>query len=509
MLKDILIGCDVGTSGTKAVAVTPDGTVLASAHRAHAILAPHPNWGEQWPQVWLDAMTQTVAEVAAKVEKERIAGICVSALYGGTGVLLDAQMQPVRPAIIWIDRRATAESEYIRNHIGVDKIFAVSANGIDSYFGYVKLMWVKRHEPELFAKIKTILPIHSYLIYRMTGEIAIDYSSAGNLGGVYNFANRTWSAEMADELGIDLAQLPANLEGSTDIAGSVNAEFAGILGVPQGTPVLCGTVDCLAAMLSIGCTKAGDNAAILGTSLNWGYLSETRPADANLVSMPYCLSPEKLTYIYGGASTAGALPRWFMTNFIGSETQADYARLESEAAPIPAGAEGLLLLPYFMGERTPVWDENASGVFMGLSLTHTRAHMYRALLESSAYALRDIIEAMAGGMKIQKVYLTGGGAKSRLWRSIFADVTGLTVISPENPLEAPVGDAFMAGLATGLIDNPEKITAWMALGEPIVPNAENHERYDQLFAVYRSLYKHTKDDMKALREAVSHKQPTA
>ncbi len=503
MLKDILIGCDVGTSGTKAVAVTPDGKVLASAHCAHAIIAPHPNWGEQWPQVWLDALVETVSGVTSQVDKQRIAGICVSALYGGTGVMLDASMQPVRPSIIWIDRRATEESEYIRAHIGIDKVFATSANGIDSYFGYVKLLWVRLHEPELFAKIKTILPIHSYLIYQLTGEIAIDYSSAGNLGGVYDFDGRCWSGEMANLLGLDIAQLPAALKASTDIAGGVNVVYAQKLGLPQGTPVLCGAVDCLAAMLSIGCVQEGDNAAILGTSLNWGYLSASRPTDPNLVSMPYCLSPEKLTYVYGGASTAGALPRWFMTNFIGSETQDDYQRMEDAAALIPAGAEGLILLPYFMGERTPIWDENASGVFLGLSLIHTQGHMYRAILESSAYALRDIVESMASGMPIRQVYLTGGGAKSKLWRSIFADVTGLTVLTPKNPLEAPVGDAFMAGLATGLIERPESIANWLEMGEPVVPNPENHERYTCLFAVYRSLYQNTKGDMKALRAIVT------
>jgi len=502
MTKDILIGCDVGTSGTKAVAVTPDGTVLASAHCAHAILAPQPNWGEQWPQVWLDAMTQTVAEVAAKVNKDRVAGLCVSALYGGTGVMLDAAMKPLRPSIIWIDRRATEESEFVREHIGVERMFATTANGVDSYFGYVKLMWVKRHEPELYKQMKTILPIHSYLVYRLTGEMTIDYSSAGNLGGLYDFDRHSWSEEMAELLDLDLAHQPTALRASTDIAGGLNAEFAASLGLPQGTPVLCGTVDCLAAMLSIGCVNEGDNAAVLGTSLNWGYLTAARPKDSNLVSMPYCLSPDKLTYVYGGASTAGALPRWFMTNFIGSETQADYARLEAEAISVPAGAEGLMLLPYFMGERTPIWDESASGLFMGLSLTHTRGHLYRAILESSAFALRDIITSMVGETRVERVYLTGGGAKSPLWRQIFADVTGLTVLSPVNPLEAPMGDALMAGLATGVIDRPEHIATWTEMGAPVVPNAENHARYTRLFEVYHAIYQHAKGDMKALRDAV-------
>lgn len=502
MGRDILIGCDVGTSGTKAVAVTPDGKVLASAHFAHDIISLHPNWGEQWPGVWLNALVETVGKVAAQVDRERIAGLCVSALYGGTGVMLDAAMEPVRPAIIWIDRRATEESEYVREHIGIDKVFEVTANGIDSYYGYIKLLWVRRHEPELFSRIETILPVHSYLIYKLTGEITVDYSAAGNLGGVYDFGARAWSPEMAERLGLDLKQMPGTLRASTDIAGGVNREYSDILGLPEGTPVLCGTVDCLAAMLSIGCVAENDNAAILGTSLNWGYLSATRPGDPNLVSMPYCVNPEALTYIYGGASTAGALPRWFMTNFAGGEAPEDYRRIEEKAAGIPAGSDGLILLPYFMGERTPVWDENASGLFMGLSLNHTREHLFRAVLESSAYALRDIMTSMAAGNALNRVILTGGGAKSPLWRSIFADVTGLPVYAPKNPLEAPMGDAFMAALATGLVKEPGAIRGWTEFGEPDVPNQANHARYDRLFSVYRSIYRNTKADMKALRMAV-------
>ena len=161
-----------------------------------------------------------------------------------------------------------------------------------------------------------------------------------------------------------------------------------------------------------------------------------------------------------------------------------------------------MLLPYFMGERTPIWDESASGLFMGLSLTHTRGHLYRAILESSAFALRDIITSMVGETRVERVYLTGGGAKSPLWRQIFADVTGLTVLSPVNPLEAPMGDALMAGLATGVIDRPEHIATWTEMGAPVVPNAENHARYTRLFEVYHAIYQHAKGDMKALRDAV-------
>jgi len=289
MKKDILIGCDIGTSGAKAVAVTAGGKVLASSHTGYGLITLHPQWAEQWPEVWLDAAVKTISEVVSNIDEKLISGIFISALYGGTGVMCDAEMNPVRPTIIWLDRRADEESRWVENNIGESSIFEVSANGIDSYFGYTKLLWVKKHEPDLFAKVKMVLPIHSYIAYRLTGSITVDYCSAGNIGGIYDYSNHCWSDEMTKKLSIDIKILPRKFGEPSDIAGTLINEYAEKLGVPSDVPVCFGTVDCVASMLSAGIVNDGDNAAVLGTSLNWGYIRSDRPNDPKLISMPYSL----------------------------------------------------------------------------------------------------------------------------------------------------------------------------------------------------------------------------
>ncbi len=500
-MKDILIGCDIGTSGTKAVAVTADGKSLASTHTGYGIITPHPQWAEQWPEVWLDAVVKTIGELVTQIDPARIAGICISALYGGTGVMCDEEMNPLRPVIIWMDRRADEESRYVEKSIGLKEIFAVSANGIDSYFGYTKLLWVKNNEPEIFEKIKWIVPVHSYIVYRMTGKLTVDYCSAGNVGGIYDYKNHCWSKEAAEKLSIKYEALPDTFGAPTDIAGTLNNEFSSKLGISSDVPVCFGTVDCVASMLSAGIVEAGDNAAVLGTSLNWGYIRNDLPDDPNLISMPYCIDPKKKSYTYGGASTAGALPRWFMQNFMPEETAEAYKTLEDYVEKnIKPGSDGLIVLPYFMGERSPIWDENASGLILGLSLMHTKEHIYRAILESTAYSLRDIIESILERKTLTKLILVGGGSKSSLWKQIFADVTGLPVYTPVNPVEAPLGDAFMAGMATGLVRDVKEIERWVEFNPAVEPIKEHFEKYNRLFAVYRKLYPALKENMKDLKQ---------
>jgi xylulokinase len=225
------------------------------------------------------------------------------------------------------------------------------------------------------------------------------------------------------------------------------------------------------------------------------------PDNPNLISMPYCIEPEKVSYIYGGASTAGALPRWFLTNFAEDDSAETYAKLEQEIVDkkIPAGSNGLIVLPYFMGERTPIWDENASGLIFGLSLSHTKAHIFKAILESAAYSLLHIMESMANGVKVEKIVLVGGGAKSDVWKSIFADVTGIPVYTPVKAVEAPLGDAFMAGIGTGLIKSFDEITNWVEFNKPVMPDSENHKIYLEYFEEYKNLYPVLKRAMKKLK----------
>ncbi|MFA5659664.1 MAG: FGGY-family carbohydrate kinase, partial [Oscillospiraceae bacterium] len=494
-------GCDAGTSGTKAVITDKSGKIIAQAHRGYSIITPHSGWAEQWPDVWLDAVSETIKEVAAAVDSSKIAAICISALYGGTGALCDEKMSAVRPAIIWMDRRAEEETRWARENISEDKLFEISKNGADSYFGYIKLLWVKNHEPEIWSKVKNILPVHSYIVYKLTGEITADYCSVGNIGGIYDYNNHAWSEEITRLLGIDISLLPKKLMKPTDIAGGLNREYAHRLGVPENTPICVGTVDCVASMLSASMKGDGDNAAVLGTSLNWGFIQKKLPDDKSLISMPYCTEPTKLSYTYGGASTAGALPRWFMTNFMHEETAEAYKALEDEIVKrnIPAGSDGLIVLPYFMGERSPIWDENASGLIIGLSLMHTKEHIFKAVLESTAYSLRHIMES-ANKENADKIILVGGGSKSALWKQIFADVTGVPVYTPVKTAEAPLGDAFMAGISCGLVSDFNEIDKWVEFNEPVLPDDKKHALYNEYYLIYKGLYPSLKNDMARLKQ---------
>ena len=508
MTNQILIGCDVGTSSTKAVAVDLNGKIIAQGTKSYGIIQKENNWAEQDPQVWMDAVISSIQQITEQIDESKVVGICLSALYGGTGVLCDEKMESIRPALIWMDRRAEQETEWLKETIGEQAIVDISGNGIDSYFGYTKLLWVKKHETENWKKIKCILPIHSYLIYKMTGSLTIDYSAAGNLGGIYDYKNGIWSEKMCEAMGIPIELLPTTFVKPDEVVGTLNEKFQSRLGFSHPVPICGGTVDCIASMLSAAVVEPGDNAAVLGTSLNWGFVHNTIPNDPNLVSMPYCIHATEWNYTYGGASTAGALPRWFVKNFIGEESAEVYEQLEREIAEraIGPGSNGLVMLPYFMGERTPIWDENATGVLFGLSLSHTKADMYRALLESVAYSLRHIMESMVQEKKaVKKIVLVGGGSKSLLWQQIFADVTGIEVYTPKNPIEAPLGDAYMAGVGLGLLADYKKMKDWIPFNEPVLPDEKAHEKYDGYYQLYKELYQNLKDTMKKRTELISDK----
>lgn len=500
MHEQIFIGCDIGTSSTKAVAADINGRILAHASVSYGLSKPHSSWAEQHPDVWLDAAVSAIRSVTGMLSaSDRIEAVCISALYGGTGAMCDEHMKPVRPSIIWMDRRAEKESRELKETIGEENIFQVSGNGTDSYFGYTKLLWVKENEPSNWSRIRHILPIHSYVICKMTGEITVDYCSAGNVGGIYDYAEHSWSEEMCRTMEIPFHALPSRFYRPDDIVGTLNEEYQEKLGIHRPVPFCAGTVDCIASMLSAGIVHAGDNAAVLGTSLNWGFIHGKRPDNPSLISMPYCTDPLSVSYTYGGASTAGALPRWFAQNFLGEDSASAYDCLEQEirGKAIGPGADGLIALPYFMGERTPIWDENAAGVLFGLTLSHTRAHIYRAVLESVAYSLRHIMESMTDTSSgVSKIVLVGGGARSGLWKEIFADVTGLPVCTPVQDVEAPLGDAFLAAAGTGCISGYSTIKDWTAMREPVLPVPGRHEQYSRYFALYKELYEDLKETMK-------------
>lgn len=499
----VFVGVDLGTTGAKAVLVDSRGRILAESSSSYGVSTPHPLWAEQWPEVWVHGMAEAMDSLLAKssVEPSDVAAMAVSSLYGGSGVPVDDEMNPVRPCLIWMDRRADRVAADLQNRVDVDRLVTLSGNGIDPYYGFTKMLWVKENEPESWETIRQFVPPNSYVNHRLTGKLAVDHTSAGNIGGVYDIGARRWSEEACEMLDISMELLPEPLVGATEIIGQLDEEGARLTGLSKGTPVCAGGVDAAAATLSAGVFDEGPHVAMMGTSMCWGFVHRANPTESGLVSMPYLLDAMNLTYTFGGAATAGAIPAWFVQEFGGMEQAAEQwtqdvggmtalTLLDRRAERVPAGSDGVLVLPYFMGERSPIWDSYARGTVTGLTLYHNRAHVYRACLEGVAFALRHNIESgvEAGYQVDEELQVVGGATNSRLWMQIVSDVTGRVVVATEGG-EAAFGDAMVAAVSAGLEPGPG-LRSWVEASNrfQIHPNPDNADIYDEMYEQYLGLY---------------------
>lgn len=512
---EYLIGVDIGTQGTKAVLINPKGEVLAHSYSGYDVETPKPSWAEQWPEPWVDATFETIKGVVekSKVNIEDIKGVAISSLYGGSGIPVDKAIKPLAPCLIWMDRRAEEEVKWVKENIDVNKLFKITGNSVNSYFGFTKILWMKNNL-KIWDSVEYFLPPASYIVYKLTGEVAVDHSSAGSIGGVYDLKERKWSAEMLEELGIPFKFFPDRLVDCTEIVGGITEEAAKKTGLKIGTPIICGGVDAAVATVGAGAFNEGNHVAMTGTSMCWGFVTEEPNLSENLISMPHTIDSKNKIYTFGGAATAGAVVRWFR-DVLGGEELAEeektginaYQLLEEKAVDIPAGSEGLVVLPYFMGERSPIWDSKARGTIVGLSLIHNKGHLYKAFMEGVAYSLRHNMEMVAGtGIHLDKeIILVGGGSKSKLWPQIFADVTGKPIKIIKNDVEAPLADALLAGLATGVFKDPSVLSGWLEFDKTIEPNLENTKLYDKIFEEYKKIYLNLKDNMSAINNILANK----
>lgn len=501
-----LIGTDIGTSGTKSVLMDTSGKLIAQSLVEYDVLTPKPLWAEQWASVWLAAAKQSIKQVITNsgVTPTDIKGIGISALYGGSGIPVDAEGKEVRPTLIWMDRRAEEQVQWVKDHIDLQKLSDITGNDVvDPYYGYTKILWVKQNEPENWAQIKELLPPDTFIVKDLTGNTAVNYSAAGNIGGVYDINENTWSDDLLTDLDIPRSMMPDRLVDATEIVGTITTKAAEETGLPVGTPVIVGGVDVGAANVGMGVLEPGRYVAAIGTSMNAALVSEEPIKDQGLIVWPYPYKSEKLNYNFSGSATAGAITKWFRDNFAELEVSEQkaggrnaYAVLSERAKDIPAGSNGLVVLPYFMGERAPVWNSDAKGVLFGLSLAHNKEHIYHAFQEAVAYALRHSIE-LTGQDLGDYIILAGGVTQSPEWVQMFADVTGYAIRTPIENAEANLGDVMLAGLATETL-TLSQVKNWQVLGEKVEPDPKRHEIYNEYFALYRKLYDDLNDDMSTL-----------
>lgn len=494
---ETVIGIDIGTQSTKALVLDGNGQILAEHSRGYRVDTPRPLWAEQWPDVWWEAVLGCLSAClnTPGINPRDVKGLCVSSLYGGSGIPVDADIRPLHPCLIWMDRRAEAQVQWVKEHINLTRLGDITGNGVDSYYGFTKIMWLKAERPDVWEQTRYLLPPNSYVNYLLSGEIAIDHSSAGNIGGIYDLEKRAWSTEMLEALDIDRDKLPSRLVNSSTSVGGLLPSLASSLGLCEGIPVIAGGVDAAMATLAAGATRPGNHVAMIGTSMCWGMINRRADASLGLISMPHVLNGDQEIYTFGGALTAGASVSWYVDTFCGEDKAAAvesgsvFERLEPPARELPPGANGLLFLPYLMGERSPVWDAQASAAFIGLSLYHQRHHLYRAVLEGVTFALRHNMEAsnQQGVILDDHLIVVGGAAQSDLWMQIIADVTRMPVYTYRESVEAALGAGLLAGQACGLLDL-DKHLQHGTLVERATPCETAACRYDELFTLYCQLY---------------------
>jgi len=491
------LGIDVGTGGTRALIMDVQGQVVASASAEHQHFAsPRPGWAEQDPRNWWQACGVAVRKAlqSGNIRAEDIGCVGFSGQMHGA-VLLDSADEVVRPAIIWCDQRSEAQCSELEQLIGRDALIRLTCNPPLTNFTVTKFLWVRETEPQAWGRVAHVMLPKDYVRFRLTGERAIDMADAsGTL--LLDVANRKWSAEVLGKTGIDQKLLPALFE-SPQVCGNVSAAGSDATGLKVGTPVVAGAGDQAAGAVGMGIARVGAVSATIGTS-GVVFASTDRPAmDPQGRLHTFCHAIPGRWHVMGVTQAAGLSLRWYRDQFgeaspgVQKKDGRDpYDVFAEEAATAPAGSEGAFWAPYLMGERTPHLDPNARGAMVGLTASHTRAHVIRAILEGVAFSLKDtftIFEEMK--VPVTAIRLGGGGARSSLWRQIQADVYAheVEVVAAEEG--AAYGAAILAGTGAGAWASVEQAcNAIVRVAKKITPNQKDSATLQQAYRGYRKIY---------------------
>ena len=483
---EYVIGCDVGSQGTKAILFSTTGDYVGEAYEGYPIDYPHPLWAEQPVERWLNALTLAVRRLLSEsgVAAQNVRALSLATQVDGV-IPIDTRGQALHPAIIWMDRRASAQCERVRQDLDDEQIFQLTGLNLDASHVAPKIRWLADEHPEIYARTAHFLLPGSYMAYALTGELGVDYSNASSTM-LLDVHTKTWSAKMCDAFGIDMDKL-APLGAADATLGKLRPNMAESLGLSTDTLFMIGCGDEHAACLGAGVTGPGIVGDIAGTAEPVCAASPVAAFDPTRLVETHCHADADLWLLENPGFVSGGNYRWFRDQFAKGE---NYAALDSEAARIPAGAEALTFLPSLMGAMAPTWNESARGTFAGFTLAHTRGHFVRALLEGSAYAVRDITTQMKiAGIELRELRVVGGGAKSRLWNQIKADVTGLQVKVPEITETTALGAAFLAlvgiGAYASLSDASEHI---VKIRECLDPEPAAQSIYTESYERYRQTY---------------------
>ena len=506
MSASLLVGIDVGTTGVKALICERDGTVLAQSGQEYPTTFAQPGWAEQDPDAWWKATCAVVRKVIADagVSPQAVAALGVSC-QAPTLVAVDAAGAPVHPALIWMDRRSEQQCERLRATIDEAAILRINGGRIDPYFLAPKILWLRDEAPDAYAHTHQILQANGYIVHRLTGAFCMD-NSHGPLTLFFDGDRQEWSTDLIAAMGIDPAKLPPVVP-CAQVVGTVTPAAAAATGLAPDTPVIAGMADGTAASIEVGLVRAGSAAEMTGQSTVLLICSDT-PYRGNLL-FPLGHPIPGLHLVVGAMVATGGALRWFRDQLGASEVaQAEqlgvdpFDLLGDQAAQSRPGANRVVFLPYMYGERSPIWDSTARGVFFGVSLATTKGDLVRAILEGAAYGLRHNVEtAAADGFPVAGLACVGGGARSALWNQIKADVLDRPVTLPGAANGAAMGDAIVAAAASGLYPSiTAAVTGMVTAGPTFQPNPDRAALYDGFYRIYRDLYPALRPSFRALAE---------
>lgn len=504
--ENYLLGMDLGTTNVKAIIMAEDGTVVSSSSMANHLIFPAQSCAEQdaneW---WANALTvlQNITKQAGSEIVSRIRGISVSSQTVSM-LPVDREGTPLRHALIWMDSRSNKEIHFIKHEVGVERYMSIVGAQPDVAFLPNKILWFKNNEPELFAKTEKILQASSFINFKLTGLMTMDIDQAGK-SQCFDITKLKWSDEIAQAIGVDLNKILPQPVPVTDVIGTVTREAAALTGLAEGTPVIAGASDAVASMYAIGLSQLGEAGESAGTS-SLVFAGSRFPSATNLPIVAKVSPIREIPYVFDAPiSNSGSTFKWYLDTLGEKEKEVATARglsvfdyINQLALEVPAGSNGVLFLPYLMGERAPLWNAHARGTFIGLQIDTTKADILRSVFEGTAFALRHVMETIknAGG-EATSLRITGGGSKSRTWSQIKASMLRMPVlVMDERAGDVPFGDALMAGYGVGLYPNLTETTKKLVqVKEIIQPNEEWADTYDKIFPFYVEMYRHLDADL--------------
>ena len=496
MSKKYLIGLDIGTSGTKCILADDEGTVIASSTQEYPLYTPKPGWAEQDPQDWWDAVVRGLKVILGKADMNPadIAGLSYSGQMHGL-VALDERLEVIRPSILWCDQRTQAQCDWITERAGgLEGLLTYTNNQMLTGYTGGKILWLRDEEPDNFARMKVFVCPKDYIRFRMTGSVGIDVSDASGTG-FYDVKNRRWSDGLIELAGLDKSIFPEAHE-STELAGTVTKEVAALTGLPEGLPCYYGGGDAVIQTTGAGLVKPGTLGVVIGTSGNVSMALDKYEDNPHGDLQLFCGNEPGLWLAFGCTLTAGGAYRWYRDELCKAEDIQAKAEgrnvydvmgeLAEESVP---GAHGVVFTPYLTGERCPYPDPNARGSFYGLTLGTKKGDITRSVMEGVTYSLRQLVDIMGSFAKNEKVYASGGGSVSPLWRQMQADIFNLPVYTMSAASEGGAyGAILVAGVGAGIWKNLGEAVKVIRAETETLPNPENQAAYNDTYEIYGKLY---------------------